>query len=137
MSELPIIAVIDYVQAQMKEVEGIRAAPKRPPDKISLYPFTTCFPGTGDILIGNPAGNRRDIHTLILEVHVARKDLPADINRVLPLVDRIGDKLKDDPTLGGNVETIVGSITYVFGPLGWFGQETIGWQFQVPVKIIN
>jgi hypothetical protein len=136
MAERPLTRAMEYIVARAGELQGMRSAAKRPPDKITDYPFATAFPGTGTIGIGNPQGSRRDVHTIILEIHVARKDLPSDIDRVLPFVDLVGDKLQSDPTLGGTVTTIVGDISYTFGPLGWFGQETIGWQFQIPVKII-
>lgn len=136
MSEQPLTTAIEYLIARMGEIDGMRSFPKRPPDKISDFPFATAFPGTGVIGLGNPLNSRRDVHTIILEIHVARKDLPNDIDRVLPFVDRVGTKLQNDVTLGGTVETIVGDISYTFGPLGWFVQETIGWQFQIQVKII-
>lgn len=134
---LTLEAAIDYIQKLMRDVEGMREAPNKPPGKIGLYPFATCYPAQGVVSLGEPQGYAAGRHALALELHVARKNLPNDMELILPFVERVIAKFRDDPTLGGTVTTVVGDLTYTFGPLNWFGQETLGWQFLVTVKIVH
>lgn len=123
-----------YVQSSIvASVSGIRSAPEDPPDDMSVYPFAVCFPSNGQ-LTGNE-DNGKDFHTLILQVHGTRKDLPRDYAAVIGYIETVGHALRDDPTLGGNVETIVGEIEYSFGQMEWAGVQTLGPQFQFEVKI--
>lgn len=129
--------VTDYVQGLMREVAGMREAPDRPPDKIGRYPFATCYPFAGEVWFGEPEGRYRGLHQLALEVHVARKDLARDFESSMALLEPVLEALGADVTLGGTVETLVGEVTYTYGPLLWFGQDTLGWRFLLRVKIHN
>jgi hypothetical protein len=132
-----LVAAITYLQAKMLEIDGMRESQTYPPDKIGSFPFSTCYPGAGVLSLGDPQGAARGEHSLVLEIHVARKDLPGDTERVWPFFDRISDKLNGDETLGDTVDTIVGNITYQFTTLGYFGTQTIGWQFIIPIKQVR
>ena len=132
-----LVKAIAYIQKQMLEIEGMLESQTYPPDKIGSYPFSTCYPGAGVLALGDPQGAARGEHSLVLEIHVARKDLPGDTERVWPFFDRVSDKLNGDETLGDTVDTIVGNITYQFTQLGYFGTQTIGWQFVIPIKQVR
>ena len=82
-------------------------------------------------------GLAEGLHSLVVEIHVARKDLPRDVETALPFGELLAAAVFDDPTLGGTVDTVRADegITYTFGALAWGGQATIGWRITVPVKI--
>jgi hypothetical protein len=123
-----------YVQSSIvSDISGIRSAPEDPPDNASVYPFAVCFPEGGNFTGNDDAG--KDFHDLVLQIHGTRKDLPRDYAAVIGYIEDVGHALRDDPTLGDNVETIVGEITYSFGVMQWGGVETLGPQFKFTVKI--
>jgi len=126
--------VIDNVQAACRKIKGIKGAPSYAPEQINLYPFVVAYPGEGEIEFG-AVGEMKALHNVVVEVHVARKDLPTDLRRVSGFVDSIPAALMDDPTLGGSCDTFQ-TIRYRFSQLGWGGMDTIGYRFTVAgVKI--
>lgn len=131
---MPTIAdAIDYIQTTIiSNLSGIRKAPNRPPEKLSHFPYFVCFPQQGVIERDYSAGYQKENHTLIGELHVARKDLPRDVSGTIPFLRSITSALQDDPTLGGNVNNL-GNIDYSFSTLNWSDEKTIGFQFTIPV----
>ena len=118
---------IAYVQDLMEQIEGIRAHPDYPPEQLNVFPFAVAYSGGGLWEFG-PGGTRKGLHTIVLEIHVARKDLPRDTQAAMAFSDTVPNVLLANPTLGGNVSTF-GQIRYTFGPLGWGGEVTYGFRF--------
>ena len=69
----------------------------------------------------------KGLHSVNIELHVARKDLPRDFSLVMDLIDEIPWELmkKLNDAEYDNLATI-GQIDYLFGPLSWAGVETLG-----------
>lgn len=129
--------VISAIQAHALTA-GAKEAPTDPTEAANVFPFSVCYPETGSI--GAEAqGQRRDLTTLVLDLHVARALLPDDIQGALPFYESFPDLLINDPTLGGTVSTINMSadsrITWEFGEMTYAGQPTLGWRFHIPVKL--
>lgn len=122
---------IDRIQAVVGNLSGIRGAPDEPPEKISAFPFALCYAKSGLYKCG-PAGPTKmtGLHTLVLELHVARKDLPRDVALAMAYAKSIPNALYKDFLAGTlvGVEAFVG-ISYAFGPLWWGGQNTLGFTF--------
>ena len=112
---------------------NMRDAATFPKEKAASYPFAVSFPymGTWDSMSG---GWMQGLHTIATEIHVARKNLPRDVKAVIDFCETFANALLSDPTLGGHVSTI-NTITYTFGPLSWGGQATLGYRFQIAVKV--
>lgn len=127
-------SAIDAIQDIMLTISAIREAPDEPPEAINVYPFAVCFAGSGE-WHQEPAGMKKGLHTITLQVHWARKDLPRDIQKAMALVETIPNEIMDDPTLATTVDTIIDPITYTFGALSWGGVDTIGFDFKIRVKI--
>lgn len=133
---MTIQAAIAYIQGLAEGLTGIRQAPDFPPEQMNVFPFAVCYPSAGEFRAG-PIGLMKGLHSLVVEIHVARKDLPRDVETALPFGELLAAAVFDDPTLGGTVDTVRADegITYTFGALAWGGQATIGWRITVPVKI--
>jgi hypothetical protein len=129
-----LIEVCTYLQATALTLPGMRSAPELPPEKAAAYPFAVTFPYQGD-WDGLSGGWMIGLHTLATEIHVARKNLPYDVAKVIGYCETFANALLRDPTLGGHVDTINGGIRYTFGPMNWGGQETIGYRFEINVKV--
>jgi hypothetical protein len=131
---------IAQAQKYIRALDGIKSAPENPPDSVNVYPFVICFPGTGIVKFG-PTGAREGLHSIVIEVHMNRANLPHAVEKVLPFGDSIPnllmDKLLNDNKWNYTVDTFR-DVSYVFGPLGYGDTPTIGWRFTVnEVKIVS
>jgi hypothetical protein len=123
------------IQTIVLAVSGIQAAPDYPPDKISQYPVSVCFAGSG-IVTKEGAGVIRGLHQITLELHYQAKNRARAVEVLNPLARLIYRALFNDSnfSLNSTVDTI-NEISYEFGPLGYDSVDTIGYTFSIDVKI--
>ncbi len=124
-------SAIDEIQAQIRTLSGIRAAPDEPPDQISAYPFVVAYASSGEWRFQTPE-TKVGLHDIVVELHVARKDLPRDVQNAMSYSDSIPNAIMlalKDGTFSA-IETFE-RITYEFVSLGWGGVDTIGFRFTV------
>jgi len=115
-------------------VTGIKGAPNYAPDALNVYPIAVAYPESGNISI-QVVGEMQGLHALVLEVHVARKNLASDIQLAISYIESIAAAILDDVTLSGTVDTL-GGLEYRFGAMSWGGQDTFGVRFRLTnVKI--
>ena len=122
-----ILAVVDIVGA----ISGIQEAPDYPPENISVFPFAVAYPGDGEHIVGtlvNSTGERKFLGQIVVEVHVARADLPSAVQSSIGFGDSVPNALLKNPTLNGTVSTFQ-SITQTFGELDWDEVKTLGYRF--------
>lgn len=124
---------IDQIQDIVGAISGIKSAPHEPPEKLSAYPFAVAYLGTGEFRAGPGRGAYTGEHSIILELHVARKNLAYDVARAMAYAKSIPNALFDAHADGTFTAfgAMVGPIRYEFGPLGWGGAETIGFRFTI------
>jgi hypothetical protein len=130
------------LQDDLRTIPGMQAAPYEPPDNIQAYPFCVAYPSAATGTIGAPAGQYRIVYELIIELHVARKDMPRDYDKTAHLLEAVMSKLLANPTLGGEgtiVTEFSDRINAQWGVMQWGENqpETIGWQIRVPFKILS
>ena len=118
-------AIGDIVD-ELQTIPGIRRVPDEPPEDNDQFPFAVVYPLTG-LYTQGPAQLMKGLHSVNIELHVARKDLPRDYAKVMDLIDTIPWELMKLLNDGGytNLATI-GQIEYTFGPLSWAGVDTLG-----------
>ena len=129
-----LIAAIADVQGTVGALTGIREGPTYPGDKLPPLPSSFCFASSGEWK-QQPAGYRTGLHTITLQIHWDRKDLARDVTKAMGFCETIPNAIMADPTLGSTVSTVVDPITYTFGMMEWAGMQTIGWSFNITVKI--
>jgi len=132
-----IQSACEAVLGIVRGVSGIRTAPDSPPSKMSSYPVAICYPGPGTFSRDNASATRK-LTTLVLEVHVAYKDLDRDYRVLLPLADAVTDALLADITIDGAVDTILANDGIGFSgltTLGYPPDNTIGFRWEIPTKI--
>ena len=120
---------IEWTQTQVAAISGIKRAPFYAPENINEYPFVVAYMG-GGVIEFDVALATAGRHAIILEFHVARKDLPNDIQNAAPYVESIPAAIMTDPTMGGTVE-LFENITYEFAPMRWDAVDTIGFRFTI------
>ncbi len=129
-----LATVIDQVQAYMRTLSGIRAAPDEMPERVNVFPFVIARPGDGTWEFGAD-GTKKGLHNIVVELHVARKDLPRDIATALPYCDSVPNllmnKLLNDNKWNGTIDTFR-DITYRFTVWEWSPElKTIGFEFTI------
>jgi hypothetical protein len=124
---------IDEIQARIALLDGIRIAPSFAPDQIGAFPAAIAFPRRGTWTL-NDATWKTGLHTIVLEVHIARHDMARDIQAAMAYSDTVPNAIMQG--LIGNIYTAItafGPISYEFGPMAWgMGNDilnTIGWRF--------
>ena len=122
---------IAAIQAKALALEGMREAPDYAPEQLNVFPFAVTYAGSGRW--EQMAGWKRGLHTVVTEIHIARKDLPRDISTAMPYCETFPNSLLADPTLGGVIDAI-NDVSYVFGPLDWGQTKTIGFRFSITLK---
>lgn len=129
-------SAIQDVQATIAAISGIRDAPNYPPEDSAVYPFVVAYAGPGEFRTGEPAGQMKYLGSIIVDLHIARKDLPRDVEKAMTYHESIPNEILEDTTLGGNISTCgpvscSGIIVMAYG-----GQETLGLRFTIEnVKI--
>ena len=126
---------IDAIQDDLGALTGIRGAPDEPPEKITVFPFIVVYASSGEWRSDVP-GNKIGLHVITIEIHVARKDLPRDVEKAMAYSESIPNAmLKAVATVGGDkfASTIstFSRITYTFGPMDWGDLKTLGFRFRL------
>jgi len=117
-----VAEIIDELQT----MSGIRRVPDEPPENNEQFPFAVVYPLTG-LFTQGPAVLMKSLHSINIELHVARKDLPRDYTQVMDLIDEIPYQLMKLRKDGGLSQIATfGEINYTFGPLSWAMVDTLG-----------
>lgn len=119
---------------ELATVAGMKTAPNYPTESIIVKPFSIAYPGMGEIG-KDDATSSRDIHRIYCQLHWTRAMLAESVEAALALFASFIEELRSDETLNGSVDAIIWPVTYQFGELGWDEEATVGWQFEIPVKI--
>lgn len=127
---------IAVIQADMLTLTGMRGAPTDPPEAPQVFPFSICLPESGEW--ESQADAKRGLQTVTVDIHVARRELPKDVAALTTyFADAVPNKLLNDITLGGTVDTIVAPIRWQLLTFRWDQSgnvQTIGMRFYVTFK---
>lgn len=124
---------ISELQKCALAISGMRAAPPTPTESASVYPFAVSYERAGRLALRS-SGFGDNIVTIYTEFHVSRQLLPRAIEQAMGMRDEFIRSIIADPTLNGTVSTVQ-DVRWTFGRLEWGGVETIGYRFEVDVKI--
>jgi hypothetical protein len=137
MSQKDLILSIAQI---VRGISGIREAPDYPPEQMADFPFAVVYPGDGRHMghaLAGAVGLKKWVGSVIVEIHVGRRDLPSTVASLLDFADSVPNALLADPTLGGKCDTF-GEIKQSFGELGWGDTPTIGFRFVISdIKIVS
>ncbi len=131
-----------YIQGIAGALSGMREAPPDARASMNAYPFAISYPARGTYDI-RPAGASTGIHRIATEIHMAAEgDLATALKHLQSFLDDFTNDVLDDPTLGGNVTTIVSGedgppIGYTLVSGFYNGVKTIALRFETTVKILN
>jgi hypothetical protein len=128
-----IETAIQNVQAHALSLEGIKSAPTKVLESNAQLPFAVTYERTGTSDIRGE-GWLRDLCTIFCEIHVSRQVLSLAIDQAMGFRDPFLRLLRDDPKLGNSIDTIV-AIRRTFGYLEYANTQTLGYRFEIDVKI--
>jgi hypothetical protein len=123
-------AFVDQVQDAVGALSGIRGAPDEPPEQIAAFPFAVAYvrDGSYEEKQGTLLGN----HTVVVELHVARKDLARDVAAAMGYAKSIPNAIYDARRDGSLTSSShLGRISYTFGPMNWAELATLGFRFVI------
>ncbi len=126
-------AAINHIATMLTALPGMKSAPALPPESTGMFPFGVVYEAraTTNTLA---YGSADDLVTLFAEIHVSRTLLGSAIATAMAFRDPFLKALIADPTLGGSVSTI-NEIRRVFGRLASGSVETIGYRFEIDIKV--
>jgi hypothetical protein len=127
-------AAIADLQAKARAMSGIKEAPVEPPESTGEYPFVVTYPRSGSFELASE-GFGYVLATLFTEIHCSRQLLGPGITKALPYAELFPQVVLADPTLGGAVAA-VNDLHFTFGELTWGGIGTVGFRWEVDVKIM-
>lgn len=131
------MALIDTIIGVIQDcatAAGAKFAPDYPPEQSAVYPFAVTFPARAE-WTSLSAGCMKGLVTVRTEIHVQRRDLARDVERVNVFAQAFPNEIWSDPTLGGNVDTVLAVSQTEFGPLSWAGTDTLGYVFETTFKV--
>jgi hypothetical protein len=146
-------AALDAIQGTLLTLPGVNAVPDTPPEQIAEFdlPAIYSYPFSGSWAYGAARGTGSDaafiwgLHTIAVNLWVARKDLPVDMAAATAMAALVPQALMsafDRDQFGGSVVQlgrIGGSggdpIRYQFDAFRWGGLDLVGWQFQVDLTL--
>jgi hypothetical protein len=117
----------------------IKSAPDYPVENAEPLPFVVSYPANGSFHATN-ATVLHNFPVLAVEFHFSRINLREMQKQINTVVYEFPRRLAGDPTLDGNVLTVVMSqdrpIEYTSGPFEWAGVTTHRLLFTVPIKLL-
>ena len=143
--------LIDEIRLDLSTLPGLAECHFDIPDSINRTPAIVVYPASGQWHLGTHANEngkptRWAMHTIRIELHVARKDLARDMAKVMTFCDTLPDYLfagfkrdtfngtmvtPGDPRMGQNSTA---PIRYSVIELGWGADQNIGWRLEFDVS---
>lgn len=123
MTDSNITSVIRAIQDITGSIPGIAQAPDMPTESPTAFPFVICYPATGEFE-GFPAGTITGLHNINVELHINRKNLPIDVEKIQRYMESIPKAIKASYNLSGTCQTM-GKITYQIRSVTWGNIDTI------------
>lgn len=133
---MTISAAVTNLAAMVAAIPGINEAPAELPESMNAFPMAVTYVASGNVSMKS-ASWCTTFPTLVVEIHFIRANLGMAVTEALPYFEPFIQAILADPKLGGAVDTI-DDFNFSFGYLTWNGMpeiETIGWKFELKVKI--
>lgn len=116
----------------------IKSAPDYPIENPDPFPFVASYPASGQFWVDN-ATLLHDFVTIQIEFHLSRVNLKQMVQQINAIVYEFPQRLAGDPTLDGNVATMVMSrdepVPFASRPFEWGKVTSHMVLFSVPLKL--
>lgn len=122
---------IDEIRTRVLTVSGIQDVPQYAPEQLNVFPIVVVYPFEGEWK-ANDNTFKTGLHTIVVELHVQRNDLPIAIQSAMAFSDSIPNAL-----ISGTYTSLQtwNVIRYRAGPMKWGEIDTWGFRwFLIDVK---
>ena len=122
---------IEWIQDQALTISGVGAAPDNPTELASeVLLWVTTYPSGGEILAA-ASGWGYDLDTIKIQILTPRGNLSESMQRLEGFPHNLARLIQADTTMGANVTTYEGTITYQFVTVDWGGIICIGYEMTI------
>ena len=129
-----VLGALQYMMDLVGAISGIRGAPDYPEEITNVYPFAIAYVGAGEWHC--QAGQKEFRGDLVLELHVSRKDLPRDAEKLMGYVESIPNAIENAPTLNNTCAQVMFPIQFSGLVASQYGsQETLAYIWRVRVSV--
>jgi hypothetical protein len=112
----------------------IKSAPQTPPDSAAVLPMSVAWIAGGNVT-AVAYGDVKMILDVRVDIHVNLKTLKSAYTQMNGIIPDFMRRLSGDPSLNGEVSTIVFPVTCEVSPTQWNNVQTLMAAFTVPVKV--
>jgi len=134
MTDSKLTSAVKEVASIVLTVSGVAGAPDFPPESLNYFPFAVTYPVRGRYIL-SPAQTMTELHSIAVELHINKKHLPIDVEKLLQFAEAIPEAIMKTYNLNGKVQTF-GEITYDIKYVEWGNIETLALVFTIhDVKI--
>lgn len=125
---------INEIRTKVLTVSDIQDVPEYAPEQLNAFPIVVVYPFEGEWK-SNDSTFKTSLHTIIVELHVQRNDLPNAVQSAMAFSDSIPIALIDGLGTYTYIRTWE-SIRYRAGPMKWAEIDTWGFRwFIADVKL--
>jgi hypothetical protein len=130
--------IIGDIQLRLKALPGMGDVPFYPQEDASKFPHVTIYPGASQWTFG-PAGDKKILYNIVVELHVARKNLPDDTKSVYRYVEIVPNALMSSNETDTLANTAFSGISFSgLIAMGYGGSDTLGFRWTLQdVKLIT
>ena len=116
--------------------ETIRSAPYKPIEGAPVLPLAIAYiaEGTGQ---ADDITTARLLLTVNVDFHVRRDSMKSAYTQLNNIIPEYLQRLAGDPTLGGNVDTIMFPVSFTVAPAQWDAIVTQMASFSIPLKFLE
>ncbi len=132
-----LIAALDAMHDLLSTIPGFNATPEGLPEKVASFPVLLVSHGGKGKYSKESSGYAMALHQIRVGAYIARKQMPGDLNLILPFGDMIMERLLADAnsSVSGTIDTIADDIEYKLGSMSYLPLELYGWTFDFAVNI--
>lgn len=117
------------------QISALKRVPTEPPETNADFPFLVGYPGPGTYTSG-PPGVLKGLHSVILELHIKRRDLAESYDDVMAVVDLIPKAIYDGlPYTYLSTITEPGIESSGVIPMNWASVDTLGVRYTAHIKV--
>ena len=113
---------------------SVKSAPQTPPESAAVLPLSVAWI-SGGIVEAVAYGDVKMILNIRVDIHVNLKTLKSAYTQINGIIPDFMRRLAGDPSLNGEVSTVVFPVNVEVSPMKWNNQDTLMAAFTVPVKV--
>jgi hypothetical protein len=84
--------IISNIQIRLKRLPGMGDVPFYPQEDAAKFPYVAIYPGASQWFFNTP-GDKKVLYDIVIDLHVARKNLPDDLKSAYRFVESVPNAL--------------------------------------------